>query len=411
LIHNEFHGEQPPHNPKYCDYDQKVTGGKCILWSTDLGVTLDGGASWNVTRAPLFTLPRRYIKNANIAGYGALGGILFHDGWYYGHVSRSYNKDTGAGPPGIADTGICTWRTRDPLDPTSYRGWNGTGWTTVWVNPYQHKDIPEEELWMYTCKSIDTGAPTKHANPRRFAGDWRPKDWPSHVMLGWPESHRNKLSYSFPSEVGTPGGAAPFTDWTAAEEVDISSWMDPHTIGGLGELMYPSLIDHDSPFDLAQDGAAPGDGLSYGLVGNRSLHVYVVFRRAFIVRFPVAWFRAGEIVPKGPFQPVPPNPIDCQMLRVSGAGLEGVGGDYLLQRPSFFRKDDDHHIYCSGKAGQKCRWRMAKHSVNPLYYEADEIYDGHSAVPACGWMIAAGLAGVPPFPTAICAPQGTFTIV
>lgn len=88
FVHNEFHGEQPPHNRSYCSFDRKTETGQCILWSTDVAITSDGGAKWQLHAAPAITLPRRYIKDAAIAGYGELGGVLRHDGMYYTHVSR-----------------------------------------------------------------------------------------------------------------------------------------------------------------------------------------------------------------------------------------------------------------------------------------------------------------------------------
>jgi hypothetical protein len=49
--------------------------------------------------------------------------------------------------------------------------------------------------------------------------------------------------------------------------------------------MYPALLDADSP-DLGRGSAS---GLSYALVGNKSLALYYVVGRAYIFRLPVAW--------------------------------------------------------------------------------------------------------------------------
>ena len=111
-IHNEFHGEQPPHNRSYCSFDSKQSDGQCVLWSTDLGTTADGGATWELAAAPVLALPRPYVKDAAIAGYGALGGVVRQGGWYYAHVGRSYRNGTGAGPPGTSASGTCVFRAR-----------------------------------------------------------------------------------------------------------------------------------------------------------------------------------------------------------------------------------------------------------------------------------------------------------
>ena len=39
-----------------------------------------------------------------------------------------------------------------------------------------------------------------------------------------------------------------FTEWTDAVDLDVAPWLDPHTLGGYGTLMYPSLIDVESPW-------------------------------------------------------------------------------------------------------------------------------------------------------------------
>ena len=60
IIHNEFHGEQSG-NLSYCSYNHKTPTGQCILWSTDLGHSFDGGETWTTTTAPVFALPREYV--------------------------------------------------------------------------------------------------------------------------------------------------------------------------------------------------------------------------------------------------------------------------------------------------------------------------------------------------------------
>lgn len=69
---------------------------------------------------------------------------------------------------------------------------------------------------------------------------------------------------------------------------------------GVGTMMYPVLLDHDSPFSLGTDRDSlevRASALSYGLVGNESLHIYFVVARSLIVRIPVAWFDADAPVP------------------------------------------------------------------------------------------------------------------
>ena len=75
---------------------------------------------------------------------------------YYGLVSRKFHNNTGAGPPGTTAVGTCVFRTPTPLDPASFRGWNGSAWSTVWVDPAATAVEPGD-LWRHTCANIDVG--------------------------------------------------------------------------------------------------------------------------------------------------------------------------------------------------------------------------------------------------------------
>lgn len=67
-------------------------------------------------------------------------------------------------------------------------------------------------------------------------------------------------------------------------DLDITGWVPPNIDTG-ETLMYPSLLDADSP----ELGRGTANGLSYALVGNESLALYYVVARAYIYRLPVAW--------------------------------------------------------------------------------------------------------------------------
>jgi hypothetical protein len=106
---------------------------------------------------------------------------------------------------------VCVFRSANPIDPRSYRGWNGTAWATAWVNPYTD-DQHDLNAGDHTCAVVPTAGTSAHPNPRQFSGDWMPPGWPSHVMLGWPEGSKNRVAYAFPD--WAVGSAAPFTSWS-----------------------------------------------------------------------------------------------------------------------------------------------------------------------------------------------------
>ena len=427
MIHNEFHGEQPPHNASYCSFKSKQKDGNCILWSTDLAETVDGGATWEVTKSPLFTLPRRYLKDAAKAGYGELGTVQrnAYDGMYYGVVSRSYRNGTGAGPAGTEQGGTCVFRSANPLkDPDSFRGWNGTEWSTLWINPYQ-TEVDPEDLWKYTCADIDVGgsgrgdAGSSHWNIKRFA---LPPDeseagapWPTHVMTGLPGQLNGKarVSYAFPPPSGSPGAAdsaSAFTKWSEPKYIELQDWISPHW--GETRLMYPVLLDHASPFTLSAGSTDPGvvsDGLSYALIGNKTLFLYFTLGRSMIARVPVAWIQDDAPTPEGPFQPLPPLQPTCVAANVSGAGLAGVDGVYYARSAgdagdsTVWEKDETHQLYCYSSPGAtNCLWELAHHDVGPRYYEAHAMGKTSSTPPGEGWKVASDQS-VYPAPTISCA--------
>jgi hypothetical protein len=326
-------------------------------------------------------------------------------------VSRSYKNNTGAGPAGTVGNGTCVFRTSDPTNPASYRGWNGSEWSTEWVNPYE-EHTPESELWRRTCKAVEQGSSrANHLNPKKFAGELAGiEGWPTHVMTGLPPGKKGTTSYFFPTANGATNGSAPFTSWYEAPtgDLNLTEWMDPCTIGG-GRLdwMYPNLIDHDSPFVLTEAGIEEdlADGISYGLVGNSSLYLYAVLSRRFIVRVPVAWFLPGQLLPKGPFTPPPTpklNSPKCSKLKVGGAGIEGVNGIYHVVGAAAhdgthkYELDRDHQLYHFQRV-----WKLGRSGKGGVvYYSALKDVPGAGAgVPISSWGGCSGAGD----PTVTCA--------
>jgi len=296
LIHSEFHGGETG-NTSLCSV-QGNQGSSCQYWSTGLGTTSDGGATWALARAGppeqnvVFAAPRLFAKDRPLTGFGAVGGMVEHtDGFYYGHVNQidagpansssnsSSSSSSSSNSSSSATSGVCAFRTNDLSDPKAFRGWNGTHWATTWVNPYKAASPQDLAAGDHTCTVISTGLDRNgHPSVREFGGSLaRLPGWPTHLMLGWPEGGRRKVSYAFPawqnaasaataattaglaqppppppaaaaaaaaavaSADAGAGGAEPFTAWGAAQYMDISDWLDPALFGS-DPLMYPSLL-------------------------------------------------------------------------------------------------------------------------------------------------------------------------
>ena len=393
LIHNEFHGGMT-RNASFCSGGPGTSG--CQYWSAGVGVTRDGGEHWTLVDKPpmhrTFSVPRRYVKDSSTTGFGAIGAMAKQGDYYYGHIQQISAGESAS----TALTGTCAWRTHDLSNPSAYRGYNGSGWHTTWIDPYTDSSHGD-----HTCLSIDMGsANNSHASMRTFAGDWQPHDWPSHLMLGWPEHSHSEVSYAFPA--WEAGSAAPFTQWGAAQYLSIEEWTPPE-LRGCGEFMYPSLIDADSPFTLAEfnvnkgktggesAGTSAAIGLSYGLVGNESAALYFVVSRRYIARLPVAFIAAGAPTPRpGPYPPPAKptfNPTNCSSFLVAGAGQADVNGMYSMVRDSAttaiptYQKDAQHQLYHFGQ-----EWKLGWEGVRFYYHSARSASMAVPMVwPACGF--------------------------
>jgi hypothetical protein len=414
LIHSELHADQVD-NASLCSvqYPKRPLGSDCQYWTTGVGVTSDGGSHWKLVSNPpnqaVFVEPRKYVKDAPVSGFGALGAMVEAGGFYYGHVNqinagRSANDNA---------SGTCAFRTNDVYNPRAYRGWNGSAWSVTWLDPYRSTPAALD-AGNHVCATIDTGiSHNGHSSVRAFAGDWRPEGWPSHLMTGWPEGTVNMVGYSFPnwgngntseasaSDHTTGAAAGPFTAWSPGQYLDISGWLPP-SISGCGAMMYPSLLDHDSPFDLAQADSpssptASSAGLSYALVGNRSAHLYFIVSRKYIVRLPVAFVAHDAPPPPMPYPPAPStlNPKGCKHLKVKGAGDAGVNGMYTdtgkrsKDGTPIYQKDAQH------QAWHLSRWKLGSYG-HTIAYEASG--SSSKQVPVNGW----GGCGVTDAPTVTC---------
>jgi hypothetical protein len=307
-------------------------------------------------------------------------------------------------PPEPLTCSAHTHAHRCGMRASRFRGWNGSAWSVTWVDPYT---APSGTLSSgHVCAVVDTGiVGNGHPNPRTFSGAWRPDGWPSHVMLGWPEGTTNQVGYAFPG--WQRNGDAAFTQWQkGGDNLDITGWVPP-SLGLTAEhLMYPSLLDADSPFEL---GAGTSEGLSYTLVGNKSAYVYFVIGRKYIARIPVAWVAANAPSPVPPFPPPPPNPRNCTDFNVSFSGRGDVNGMYQktgrtssLGLP-VYELDGTHQLYAMCGGPGKCRWTLAHEGVSSeVYYETESIYGAE--VPVSAWGLGAG--GNPPTPIVACVHDG-----
>lgn len=163
LIHNEFHGFEQP--AEYCQLPREQWRGHCNLWSTGVGLSTDGGQTFHLADAPpkhrVFSFPYKYENNQSIYGYGAISAMMQgQDGAWYGLVY--------ANPREEQPRGMCPFRSTDLGDPQAFRGWDGSGYTVRWIDPYVQDPGPDPSKFVCTPAPGTETWHSSHAQPRRL---------------------------------------------------------------------------------------------------------------------------------------------------------------------------------------------------------------------------------------------------
>lgn len=87
------------------------------------------------------SLPYKYQVNQGPQGYSLDANILKVGQWYYGEVyAWGWPPNCGGGKgqkPCLVPDGACAIRTANILDSSSWRGWDGKGFTVQFIDPYR----------------------------------------------------------------------------------------------------------------------------------------------------------------------------------------------------------------------------------------------------------------------------------
>lgn len=115
---------------------------KCWYNSIALVKSVDGGAHYTHAAAPAHLVagsPYRYAAGNGPLGYFDPSNIIKRsDGYYYAMIR--------AEPHEAQQRGACVMRTPNLNDPTSWRAWDGSGYTVSFMNPYTQDDPPENHV-------------------------------------------------------------------------------------------------------------------------------------------------------------------------------------------------------------------------------------------------------------------------
>ena len=146
LVHNEYQG-------------QLYTGGNCIrsgetqaerykCWynAVTSAYSSNSGATFTNGPAPthlVATIPYQYAKDGPNGYFLPSNIVRSGDGYFYAFI-RAEDK-------GFQQLGACLMRTRNLADNTSWRAWNGTGFSTQFRNPYLATLDPSQHV----CAPVD----------------------------------------------------------------------------------------------------------------------------------------------------------------------------------------------------------------------------------------------------------------
>lgn len=147
LVHDEYHGwEHPgecsgpgPSQPKVLTTPASSFNPGCWYNSITFASSTDGGYTFTHAVPPahlVASVPYTYSQSTAAYGYFSPSNVVKNsDGFYYMVFQ--------AEPYGVQQLGACEARTKNPTNPTSWRAWNGTGYTVQFINPYTNPQPPE----------------------------------------------------------------------------------------------------------------------------------------------------------------------------------------------------------------------------------------------------------------------------
>lgn len=226
LVHNEFQGNL---RPNLCPSRTYL---RCWRNTITFAVSRDGGRSFAAPPPPqhlVATPPRRYEPDlGRHVGYFNPTNIIERDGFYHAFFSASAY--------GAQKHGVCVMRTDRLEDPSSWRAWDGQGFTVRFIDPYRE---PVHDEARHVCEPVGGG---RLVTPVSGIVRHEPSGLYLMTMAGIRKTH--------PQQPPTQG-------FYVASSTDLISWSEPRLVWatpvypepGLCDALanYPSLIDPASP--------------------------------------------------------------------------------------------------------------------------------------------------------------------
>lgn len=210
LVHNEY---VPCGNANTCWYNSITTVSSADSGKTYSHLTAPG----HLVAASPYQSPYPTTHNA----FGIFGGsnIIKKDGYYYAmvHLETHLLQEWGAG----------IMRTNNLSDPTSWRGWDGTGYNVQFVNPYTQSGYNNADKIMAPLSRDNIGKMCASLTYNTFFEKYMVVDYTNSLVNG-------SMVYGFFYALSDD-----LINWSAKRLIvqTSSTW-------AAGGSNYPSIIDH-----------------------------------------------------------------------------------------------------------------------------------------------------------------------
>ena len=123
----------------------------CWTVSIGAGISHDWGLTWQHLAPPphhlIAAVPYKYNQTQLASGWGDPSNIVQspHDGYFY---FAMWNRNQ----VGLQAPGLCMVRSATLMDPSSWRGWDGSSFTVPFVSPYT---LPPGSEAQHICQVLD----------------------------------------------------------------------------------------------------------------------------------------------------------------------------------------------------------------------------------------------------------------
>ena len=217
LIHNEYHAD---HFPNTCLYADSM---KC--WYTTIleAHSSNGGHTFLKSSPPAIVAAvpfRQDFQQGRHRGFFNPSNIIFHRGFYY------MMTDTTGGV--TQRPGLCLFRTKTVEDAQSWRGYDGTGYNSVAIDPYR-----ENTNNYVPCMPVDGPGTVGSIS-------WNPDSGLFLIVYQW-------VNNQHPDGVTAYSWSADLIHWSAAQVLFAEPDMSSHNCHDKFRYGYPSVLDSAAP--------------------------------------------------------------------------------------------------------------------------------------------------------------------